>query len=88
MDGISTESPSCDLSETTDGLVFCEGCGSYYCEECWERKQSHRKQGHGVAGIPHGKTNPDIVKAIKDSMLEPRDEHEELLQHGKDVDSI
>lgn len=88
MDDTSLEPLSCDLCETPDGLIFCEGCGSYYCDDCWEMKKSHRKQGHGVGGIPHGKTNPDIVKAIKASMSEPRDEQEESQQHGKDVDSV
>lgn len=88
MDDASSESPSCNMCETADNLVFCEGCEAYYCEDCWEKLKSHRKQGQGAGGVPHGKSRPEIVHTIKASMSEPKNDAEEVKQHVKDADSI
>lgn len=90
MDDESSEAPSCNMCDAApDNLVFCEGCEAYYCDEpCWEKLKSHRKQGRGAGGVPHGKSRPEIVQMIKESMAEPSNDFDEREQHVKDVDSV
>lgn len=88
MDSESIEVPSCNICDRTDELVFCEGCEAYYCDACWERLKSHKRQGLGAGGVPHGKSRPEIVHVIKESMAEPKNDGEEVEQHVRDADSI
>lgn len=90
MDAESSEAPSCNMCDhAPDNLVFCEGCDAYYCDDpCWGKLKSHRKQGLGAGGVPHGKSRPEIVQMIKESMAEPRNDFDEKEQHEKDVDAV
>lgn len=51
-------------------LYFCVSCDSFYCEACWQLQGPHRPKKVGADGLPHEKTDVDVVNNLK-SILEP-----------------
>lgn len=51
-------------------LHFCASCDSFYCDTCWGYQGPHRKGKVGIDGLPHEKTDVDIVNSLK-AILEP-----------------
>jgi hypothetical protein len=49
---------------------FCASCDSFYCEFCWERLGPHRPGKLGLDGLPHERTDIEIVNNLK-AILEP-----------------
>jgi hypothetical protein len=58
-------------------LSFCASCDSFYCSTCWLLQGQHRPGKVGLDGLPHEKTDVEVVKNLK-AILEPPSNPEAL----------
>ncbi|KAF7523041.1 hypothetical protein G7054_g11908 [Neopestalotiopsis clavispora] len=78
---------TCETCHRTDGIKFCDSCEDFYCDACYMKRRFHTTTKK-PSGIPHGKSDPDIVKRVAEWVVEPRDEQDEKEQHQNDEDTI
>lgn len=65
---------------------YCSNCDTVFCDVCWQIQIPHKK-GKLVDGLPHEKTDQNVVKKLK-AILEPPDSQEELRElHRRDEDT-
>ncbi|KAF2773221.1 hypothetical protein EJ03DRAFT_323724 [Teratosphaeria nubilosa] len=67
-------------------IWHCVDCDSSYCSDCWPRQGPHRPKKKGRDGVPHEKTNPTVVRRLKE-ILHPTRAADEIQRLHEDDES-
>ena len=62
------ENPFCRTPEKR--IFFCASCDCFYCDACWIVQGPHFPNKKGLDGLPHEKTDINIVNNLK-AILDP-----------------
>ncbi|TKA70619.1 hypothetical protein B0A55_07579 [Friedmanniomyces simplex] len=63
----------------------CVDCDSSYCSDCWPRQGPHKPNKKGRDGVPHEKTNPHVVRRLKETLNPTRKPEEIQKLHEQDA---
>ncbi|KAK4897196.1 hypothetical protein LTR27_005089 [Elasticomyces elasticus] len=63
----------------------CVDCDSSYCGDCWPRQGPHKPNKKGRDGVPHEKTNPHVVRRLKETLNPTRKPEEIQRLHEQDA---
>lgn len=69
-----------------DRVSFCPVCAINYCEDHWNSQPLHEQPQRSMHGVPHERTDPDLVVKIL-SIIEPTTNEEEQQQMHLDDDN-
>jgi hypothetical protein len=65
--------------------VQCDGA---FCDECWAKQFPHRPGKIGADGLPHEKTDPEVVGRLRDTLdIQDRTPEEQQKLHKNDEDT-
>jgi hypothetical protein len=96
-DVAATTSPTrkASLTQSCDGgclgikRVFqCVQCDGAFCDECWGKQFPHKPGKIGADGLPHEKTDPEVVERLRDTLdIQERTPAEQQKLHKNDEDT-
>ncbi|TKA29096.1 hypothetical protein B0A54_16206 [Friedmanniomyces endolithicus] len=66
-------------------VSHCVDCDSSYCSECWPRQGPHKPNKKGRDGVPHEKTNPHVVRRLKETLNPTRKPEQIQKLHEQDA---
>ncbi|KAK5133613.1 hypothetical protein LTR08_007561 [Meristemomyces frigidus] len=87
---VSSEGPSEQCEDDRCGgplnqpAWHCVDCDSSYCNDCWPRQGPHKPKKKGRDGVPHEKTDLQVVKKLKDILHPTRKANEIQKLHDDD----
>ncbi len=65
-------------------VSFCPACAYHYCERHWEEQPLHDEGQRSMHGVPHEKTDPNLVRRILSIIDPPHDDHKQAQLHFED----
>ncbi|KAH8665171.1 hypothetical protein BGZ60DRAFT_379045 [Tricladium varicosporioides] len=69
-------------------VYHCVQCDGAFCDECWAKQFPHRPGKLGADGLPHEKTDPEVVERLRDTLDNPdRTPEEQEKLHKNDEDT-
>ncbi|EON62430.1 hypothetical protein W97_01652 [Coniosporium apollinis CBS 100218] len=77
----------CESCEEVTVTHYCVSCDSHYCDPCWKRQGPHRPGKVGQDGLPHEKTDLNVVEALRDILSPPSSVAEQDELHREDLDT-
>lgn len=84
----TTLTQPCCICNESKRTYACVQCNGDFCAECWARQFPHRPGAVGIDGLPHEKTDRQIVDRLK-HILEPiRTPEQQQSMHKSDEETI
>jgi hypothetical protein len=79
----------CVVCESDKKQTFtCVQCNNdAFCDECWSKERPHRPGAVGMDGLPHEKTNRQVVERLRQILDPYRSTEEQLNAHRNDEDT-
>ncbi|PVI02430.1 hypothetical protein DM02DRAFT_701953 [Periconia macrospinosa] len=78
----------CESCEQSAQPIWnCAYCDMNFCDSCWSKQGPHKLGRTGPDGLPHEKTNPKIIKRLKDILSPPSDQGAQETLHVEDEDT-
>jgi hypothetical protein len=69
-------------------VYLCVQCDGAFCNECWARQFPHKPGKIGADGLPHEKTDLEVVERLRDTLDRPdRTPEEQQKLHKNDEDT-
>jgi hypothetical protein len=79
----------CCICEKEKRVWTCDQCNNdAFCDDCWESQRPHRPGAKGRGGIPHEKTDQEVVAFLQNVLDTPRTADEQQLLHHNDTETI
>lgn len=79
----------CCICRKEKRLWTCDQCNNdAFCDDCWDRERPHRPGAKGRGGIPHEKTDQEVVAFLQQILETSRTIEEQRFLHDNDTDTI
>jgi hypothetical protein len=65
-------------------VSFCPACAYQYCQQHWEEQPLHDEGQRSMHGVPHEKTDPNLVRRILSIIDPPHDDDKQARLHSED----